>query len=201
MGLGENCHDQGLYLEATDHYKSGMELRALIVPPSDPVMGFGFCQQALTALRLGRFVEAASFVESGYQNLQKAFGTRQVGLSFAMYAKAELLRSQGKYKEVKPFLEQALYLRKQFLSDSHPLVAQLLISLSDFLFDQGALIESAEKLTLARDILQHFHASDHFVLAEVVYREGVLLRTQSQLSEAEDVLKKALVIQRHWLKT
>ncbi|TVQ15794.1 MAG: tetratricopeptide repeat protein, partial [Leptolyngbya sp. DLM2.Bin27] len=60
---------------------------------------------------------------------------------------ALLYKSQGRYSEAEPLLQQALALRKQLLGETHPDVAGSLFNLGALRYDQGHL-EEAKSLLL-----------------------------------------------------
>ena len=109
---------------------------------------------------------------------------------------ANLYRLQGKYKEAKPLLLEALAIDRASLPSHHLQLATHLNNLAELYQLQGKYKEAEPLLLEALAIGRASLPSNHPQLATYVNNLAVLYRSQGKYKEAEPLLQEALAIDR-----
>ena len=151
-------------------------------------------------------MEARAMAERSQAIFAKVYGNSHFACSAAVFTKAEVLRESGSFKMSNVLIEQTLVSRRRYLGDSHPLVADCLLSFGICLMYSSRHQEAQTKIKLALAMRQKFFApvtppgkreveKADLRVAEVIYWQGVLHGMTGNLKECIELLEKALNLQ------
>ena len=151
-------------------------------------------------------MEARAMAEKSQAIFGKAFGGGHYACSTAVFIKAEVLKESGSFKMSNVLIEQTLVARRRYLGDSHPLVADCLLSFGICLMNSSRHQESQTKIKLAMAMRQKYFApvtppgkreveKVDLRIVEVIYWQGVLHWMTGNFKECLEWLEKALNLQ------
>jgi eukaryotic-like serine/threonine-protein kinase len=105
-----------------------------------------------------------------------------------------ILRSNGKYDQAKPLLEQALAVRERLFKGDDLMVAGSLFNLAEVYRAQGQYAQAEPLYTRALAIREKILGPDHSSVAQCLNSLAALYRAQGHYAQAEPLFTRALAI-------
>ena len=154
----------------------------------------------------GKFIEARAMAERAQAILSKSYGGAHTSTTAAVFVKAEVLRVSGRCKESAVLIEQTLVSRRRRYGDSHPLVADCLLSFGISMMYTARYQEADTKFKLALVMRQKYFSEPvatgkrgmekvDLRVAEVMYWQGVLFHFTGHFEDSIQLLEKTLQAQ------
>jgi tetratricopeptide (TPR) repeat protein len=176
VGLGNNLFDQGLHLHADSLYQEALTIRMDLLDEDDPVIGFGLYTRGLNLIHLAKYSEAKDLIDQSLVIINKAYGSKQIDISYPIFAEAELLFAQSRFHESKLSYEKALSLRHQFLPfDKHPLFVVCHQGIARCLIQLGSVHEGYKLLAQVLEMQQNFFEAENTRVSETLFHQAEAL--------------------------
>ena len=137
---------------------------------------FGFLAQV--QLKLGKWAEAAGYIEESLYMRLKHLPEDHPDVASSEHAKGSLMVALGKYSDAQVYIERSLVTRRVVLGARHADVAESLIALSRVKSDLGRPKEAREHLMMSMDIyreaLGHLESHDRGEVSVLAEGENAL---------------------------
>lgn len=143
IGLGRNYLEQGLYHQAEEIFAEVCTTYQELLDEFDPVYGMSLYHRGLNLIYCGLYSSAKTILDQSYVIINRAYGMKQIEISYCIFAQAELQRYQCRFTDAKALYEKCLSIRHQHIPyATHPCYSECNFYIAICLLHQGAVNEA-----------------------------------------------------------
>jgi len=182
---------------AVDYNRRALSLRVRALGANDSLTGYSRLLLGAALRRQGHLDDAEREFRAGLAVSERALGPDDPQAAIAALLIAYVLdEDEARYAEAEPLYRRALAIRRKAFGDAHPMVAQAIGDLSEFLLRRG---DTAQGLALSQQrlvILRHAYGDDHPVIAAATARVANVFYEAHRFDAAEPLFREALAMTR-----
>ena len=192
--LGSATLANGQYETALAYFREALQIRKTTLGPAH-IKSISVVQNIGSAFfSAGRLDSAALYTQEALEQLDTHFPGRSVDRANAYHNLGNINTRQHRYAGAAKNHRQALELRKSILGEAHPKTADSYLHLGDVYFEQNEFSQALLYFNRAAGIYEIQYGTFHPLVANVLDRQGMVLRYTGRYEEALDAHQQVLTI-------